>query len=85
MTWVTDLKIAIAEKDVDRLSELMSDIPTIKEKEELEQAVYLLRSASELVYALKEEATVSMKQIKNSINFLKVTELKKPSKLDIKS
>ena len=85
MTWVTNLKIAIAEKDVDRLSELMSDIPTIKEKEELEQAVYLLRSARELVYALKEEATVSMKQIKNSINFLKVTELKKPSKLDIKS
>lgn len=85
MTWVTSLKVAIAEKDIDKLSELMDDIPLIKEKEELEQAIYLLRDATELVYTLKDETVISMKQIKNNINFLKSTESKKPSKLDVKS
>ena len=83
--WLTKLKIAIVEKDTDTLLKLMDDIPSLSEPKELEEAVYLLREASELVYTLQDETSVSMAQIKKNIAFLRSTETKTSNKLDIRS
>ena len=85
MTWVTSLKVAIVEKNTDKINELLDELPQLEDAKEIEEAIYLLREASELVHTLKDETAASMKQIKKSLNFLKSTENKAPAKLDIRS
>ena len=83
--WLTKLKIAVVEKDTDRLSSLMESIPKLESIEDMTAALYLIREAEELVYTLQDETSASMKQIKKNLAFLKSTEAQKTSKLDIKS
>ncbi len=83
--WLTKLKIAIVEKNIDLLDILMDDIPSLKKKEDIEQALYLLKEANRLVQELKNETSLSMKKIKTNIDFLKSTQAPVRNKLDIKS
>ena len=83
--WLTDLKIAILEKNTNKLNELLDNLPKLEKKEDLEQAVYLLREASEILYTLKDEAGASMVKIRKSLSFLRSTEATPAQKLDIKS
>ncbi|NOR58946.1 MAG: hypothetical protein GQ474_10535 [Sulfurimonas sp.] len=82
--WLTKLKIAIIEKNPDALDTLLDNIPELSEAEDIEQAIYLLREATELIYTLQNETKVSMDKIKKNISFLRSTERKKINKLDIK-
>lgn len=83
--WTTKLKIALIEKNTDQLSKLMDEIPQLKDPEEMKEALYLLKEATELVIDLQSDAANSMKQIKKNIKFLKATEAPNHGKLDIKS
>jgi dsDNA-binding SOS-regulon protein len=83
--WLTKLKIAIVEKNTDRLSELMDSIPKLESEKEMTEALYLIKEAEQIVSILRDDASKSMKQIKQNLTFLKVTEAQKSSKLDIKS
>ena len=83
--WLISLKIAIVEKNTDRLSELMDDIPQLEKKEDIEQAIYLIKEATELVLRLQDKTSASMKQMKKNIDFLKSTEHRTSNRLDIKS
>jgi len=82
--WLTNLKIAIIEKNTDRLNELMDEIPQLEEKKDIEEALYLIKEASELVHRLQDKTVASMKQMKKNIDFLKSTEHETSNKLDIK-
>jgi len=83
--WLNQLKIAIVEKNTDNLNKLIDDIPTLEDIDDINQAIYLLREASELVHTLKDDTSARMKQMKKNLDFLKATERKKKSTLDIKS
>ena len=83
--WLTDLKIAIVEKNTDKINKLLDELPQLEDKLDIEQAIYLLREASELLYTLQDETSTAMKQIKKNMNFLKSTQVQAPNKLDIKS
>ncbi len=83
--WLTDFKIAIVEENVEKLDELMKNLPKFEHLQEKEEAYYLIQEASALVTALQDKTAHSMKQIKKSLDFLKSTHLKASSKLDIKS
>ena len=83
--WLTNLKIAIVEKNIEKFSELMDEIPQLQTQAEMEEALYLIREASNLVHTLKDETLSSMKQIKNNLNYIKSTQNKSKSKFDIKS
>ena len=63
----------------------MDDIPQLEEKKDIEEALYLIKQASELVYSLQDKTAISMKQMKKNIDFLKSTEPQKQGKFDIKS
>ncbi|WP_455757420.1 hypothetical protein [Sulfurimonas sp.] len=82
--WLKQLKIAIVEKNTDNINKLMDDIPQLEDIDEINQAIYLLREASELVHTLKDDVSKSMIQMKKNIDFLKSTQSKKKSTLDIK-
>jgi len=83
--WLTKLKIALVEKDTEKLSELMENIPKLESVDEMQEARYLIKEAHELVYTLQNNTSASMKQIKQNLTFLKSTQEPKVSKLDIKS
>jgi len=83
--WLKRFKIALIEKNVDVLSALMSDVPRLEKKEEMEEAVYLLKSATELVESLKGDAADSMKRMRKNLDFLKATRPPAKNKFDVKS
>jgi len=83
--WLTNLKIAIVEKNSDKINHLLDEVPQFENKFDMEEAMYLLREAAELVYKLKDETEHSMKQMKKNIDFLKSTQSPTPNKLDLRS
>ncbi|MEA2073749.1 MAG: hypothetical protein U9O86_09210 [Campylobacterota bacterium] len=83
--WLVNLKIALIEKDLERLSKLMDSTPQLETKEEMQEALVLIEQAKELVFGLKEETKISMQQIQKNKNFLKSTQAPTTGKLDITS
>ena len=83
--WLNNLKIAIVEKNTDKINELLDDLPQLEKAEEIEEAIYLLREASELIHTLQDETSHSMRQIKKNLQFLRSTEIPTSKRLDIKS
>ena len=83
--WLKQLKIAIIEKDIEKLDTLTEDIPPLNSPEELQEAMALLKEATNLLQGLKNSTAESMAQLKKNISFLKSTQEKRTHKLDIKS
>jgi len=83
--WIKQLKIAIVEKNIEKINELMDDIPQLESKEDVDSAITLLSEATSLLTSLKDSTQASMLQMQKNIKFLKVTDNKKPSTLDITS
>lgn len=83
--WLNSLKIAIVEKDTERLNELMGDIPQLDSLQEREEAFYLIEEAKKMVFGLKDETASSMQQIQKSKDFLKSTNVPQENRLDITS
>jgi hypothetical protein len=83
--WINKLKIAIIEKDTDAIDKLMETTPKFENTKEIETAMYLLREAAELMYTLKDETAVTMRQLKKNIDFLKSTQPQTANKLDLRS
>ncbi len=83
--WLNQLKIAVSQKDIELLDSLLSDIPNLTDKEELDSAIVLLAQAKDIVQELQNETAASMKQIKKNLEFLKSTETTQVHRLDIKS
>jgi hypothetical protein len=83
--WLKKLKIAIIEKNTDALDALLDDIPQLKEDAEIQEAIYLLKEATNLVGTLKDETSSSMKQIKQNLKFLNSTKAPQQHKFDIQS
>jgi hypothetical protein len=83
--WLTDFKIAIIEKNIDKLDSLMDEVPPMKSQKEIEEALYLINQATEIVSSLKNELFDSMQKTKSNLRFLNVTDTAPISKLNIKS
>lgn len=83
--WLDQLKIAVSQKDIELLGSLLSDIPNLTEKKELDSAIVLLAQAKEIVLNLQNETVASMQQIKKNREFLQSTQAVKSHRLDIKS
>ncbi len=82
--WLNKLKIAIIEKNTDALDKLLDDIPKLEDVKEIQEAIYLLREASELVHSLQDDTSAVINQIKKNLQFLRSTDIPISSKLDIK-
>jgi len=83
--WLNKLKIAVAEKDTDKLAKLLDDIPKFDNLKDIEKTAFLLKNAMDLLENLKNETALSMKRVKKNLDFLKSTQPSTPNKLDIKS
>jgi hypothetical protein len=83
--WLNRFKIALAQKDEDSLEKLLDDIPLFSTKDEANEALYLLKSAIELMHKLQDETSDSMKQVRKNMDFINSTHLNTSKTLDIKS
>jgi len=81
--WLKELKIAVIEKDTDKISALLDDLPQLEDMKEIEESLFLLQAARELFESLKKDTQDSMTQMRKSINFLKSTQAPKTAKLDL--
>lgn len=83
--WLNKLKIAVIEKNFSSIGKLLDDIPKFESQREVEEAIYLLKEASDIADVLKNDTLKSMKQIKKNLSFLRSTDIPTSRKLDIRS
>jgi len=83
--WLNELKVAVVTRDTALLGRLLEDVPQLEKREEIEQAVYLLKEASSFMQSLKDEAASSMLQMRKNIDFLSSTQRDKQNSLDVTS
>lgn len=67
--WLKELKIAVIQKDMQKLDSLLQDIPTIKDTKEIEEVLYLLKQATHDFEQLRDETRLSMEQVKKTLIF----------------
>ncbi len=82
--WIKKLQIAIIEKDADVIDILINTTPEFENLKDIETAMYLLREAMELVYTLKHETALTMRQLKKNIDFLESTQTQAKNRLDLR-
>jgi predicted translin family RNA/ssDNA-binding protein len=83
--WLTKLKIAIIERDTKSLDTLLHNLPQLEEPKEIEEAIYLLVEAKNLITSLQDETSKSMKQIAKNLQFLRSTDIPTSRNLDMMS
>ena len=83
--WLNELKIALIEKNIDKINSLMDNLPQLEEKQDVTTAIYLIKEATTLVTGLRDETKASMVQMKKNIDFLNSATANKTSRFDITS
>jgi len=83
--WLNQLKIAIIEKNIEQIEELMQVVPQLSKAEDIDSAICLIDEAKSLVIQLRDSTQASMIQMKKNIDFLKVTQTRTNSSLDVTS
>jgi hypothetical protein len=81
--WLQEFKIALIEKDAQKLEELAGANLQFDTVEEMQEAMYLMKQAQELLNKLKDDTALSMQQLQQNIDFLKETQVPVANKLDI--
>lgn len=82
--WLTKLKTALVLEEIDRISSLIDEIPKFDSLIEMEEAAYLLSQSKTLIEHHQAETAHALQQLKNTIDFLKSTEINPPSTLNLK-
>jgi hypothetical protein len=80
--WHKEMQVALVTQDIDKLSELIDQPLAFETLEEMEHAQYLFAEAVKLLRTLQNETSLTMKKIKQNIDFLKATQGKSKGKLD---
>ena len=83
--WHNELKIALIEKNVEKLSSLMDNLPQLEKQEDINSALYLIEEAKKFIQGLKDSTEASMIQMQKNIKFLNSATANKTSKFDITS
>lgn len=83
LMWLNQLKIAIIEKNIEQIEELMQDVPHLSKAKDIDSAICLIAEAKSLVTQLRDDTQASMIQMKKNIDFLKVTQENLVSSLDV--
>ncbi|GEM_PF-2360814 len=83
--WLRAFKVALIEKNVTGMQQLLDAIPEHYELSEYEEAQYLCNEAVTLLHGLKEETADTLRHLEKNLRFLEATQRTKTSLLDITS
>lgn len=70
MNWITDLKLAIIDKNISKIGKLIKEVPKIDDMAKAQEALALINEAINIVDNEKEETLRSMNKIKQTKAFL---------------
>ena len=70
MKWLTSLKIAIIEENINQIEALTSELPDFDSKQKAEEALALIKEAINVVSIQKAKTLVAMNKIKQTKAFL---------------
>ncbi|MBN2870991.1 MAG: hypothetical protein JXK04_08570 [Campylobacterales bacterium] len=82
--WLSKFKAALVLEETDRIATLAEEMPLFDSPQEMEEAAYLLNQARELMEQNKLQTAQTLKQLKNTLDFLKSTQAHSASSLNIK-
>ena len=82
--WLSQLKTALVLEEISQIAELIDTMPPFTSVGEMEEASYLLQQAQELMVRNREETAQTLKQLKNTLDFLKSTQSRPAGSLNIK-
>ncbi|HZF70536.1 hypothetical protein [Sulfuricurvum sp.] len=82
--WLTKLKTALVLEEIDQISSLLDEMPSFTSLAEMEEANYLLSQTKTLIERNKIETAHTLQQLKNTIDFLKSTQIEPSSSLNLK-
>jgi len=67
--WLDEFKIALVAKDIQKLETLLENIPTLQSQEEIQQALFLLQQATQLIEQLKTKTKKEMDLLQKNRSF----------------
>lgn len=70
MSWINDLKIAIIEEDIEKITSIADSLPKFQDINDAKEALNLIREAIKIVENKKEETLDIMNKIKKTKAFL---------------
>lgn len=79
MEWNNQLKIAIIEKNEEKIEKLIQTLPTFESLEQMEEAAYLMQEVHTFLSSKKDEFAHKLVQFKKQKEFLNSTILKTSS------
>ncbi len=82
--WLSKFKTALVLEEIDQIAALAEEMPHFDSVKEMEEAAYLLHQAGELMVQNKRQTAQTLKQLKNTLDFLKSTQTHSGSSLNIK-
>lgn len=82
--WLTKLKTALVLEEIDRISVLLDEMPHFDTIAQMEEAAFLLQQSKILVEGKKVQTAQTLQQLKNTLDFLKSTQIQSSSSLNLK-
>ena len=74
MKWIDRLKVALIEEDEKKIAELLDQMPSFKERADIEEAMKLLEHGIALFSQKRDETAKEMRKIADAKKFLTSTE-----------
>jgi len=82
--WLTKLKTALVLEEIDRISILLDEMPQFDTIAQMEEAAFLLQQSKILLEGKKVQTAQTLQQLKNTLDFLKSTQIQSSSSLNLK-
>lgn len=70
MNWITNLKLAVIEKDIVTIGKIIKDVPNIKDMAKAQETLALINEAILIVENEKSKALKAMNKLKQTKAFL---------------
>lgn len=80
--WLNAFKIALAESNVEKIAELIQEVPAFESVIDMTEALYLIKEADRLMQGLQNENRQIKAKLVKHIEFIKSTQARQPSNLD---
>jgi len=80
--WLKAFKIALAESNVEKIAELIKDLPSFEKVTDMTEALYLIKEADKLMQSLQNENQQIKAKLTKHIEFVKSTKKNTPPTLD---
>ncbi|MDE5602404.1 MAG: hypothetical protein K2I71_00560 [Helicobacter sp.] len=70
MNWLNELKVAYLNKNDDKISELLDNLPTLATRDEMFEALAIMEQITEYAKTQKQQLSQEMRKLKQTKKFL---------------